>query len=134
MRAGDRVGQLDHLAVGALGVAEHGDVEAGGAEPGDGAGAVVPDRARRSGARASSAGLLPGRRDEAGDLAAVLGAVADRVDRRSLSAQVVVDDDAAAHLEPGPPGQRGRRAAAGSEHDQVGVEREAVVERAGRRR
>ena len=48
--AGDRVRHLDDLALGALRVAEHGDVEVGGAQPGDGAGAVVRGRPRRPGA------------------------------------------------------------------------------------
>ena len=41
VRADDRVGHLDDLALGLQRVAQHGDVQAGGAQPGDGAAAVV---------------------------------------------------------------------------------------------
>ena len=49
---------------------------------------------------ASTDGVLPGGRDQAVDLAAVLGALADRVDVGVVGAQLVVDDDAALHLQP----------------------------------
>ena len=127
VRADDRVGHLDDLALGALGVAEHGHVEVGGAQPGHRAGPVVGD-VRTGQVRGQQAGLLPRRRHEPGDLVAVLGAVADGVHVRVAGAQVVVDDHPAAYVEPGPAGQRGGRSPAGGEHDQVGREHVAVVE------
>ena len=120
--ADDRVGHLDDLALGALGVAEDGDVEVGGAEPGDAAAARVGDVVAGQ-VGGDQPGLLPGGRDEAGGAAVVLGAVADGVDARVVDgAQPVVDDDAAAHGQPGAAGQRGGRPAPGGEHDQVGLE------------
>ena len=71
-------------------------------------------------------GVLPGRRDQAVDLAAVLGALADRVDVGVVGAQLVVDDDAALHLQPGPDGDVGARPDAGGDDQQVGLELPAV--------
>ncbi len=128
MRPEHGVGDLDDLAVGVLGVAEHGHVQSGRPEAGHGAAAVVR-RVAAGEPVGQDPGLLPRRRDEPGGPATVLGAVADRVDRRVVDrGEPVVDDDAASDGEAGAAGQGGGGATAGGEHEQVGVEREPVVE------
>ena len=128
MRPEHGVGDFDDLAVGALGVAEHSHVQSGRPEAGHGAAAVVR-RVAAGEPVGQDPGLLPCRRDEPGGPATVLGAVADRVDRRVVDrGQPVVDDDASSHGEAGSAGQGGGGTAAGGEHHQVGVQREPVVE------
>ena len=128
VRPGDRVGHLDDLAVGPLGLAEHGDVQAGGTQPRDdprpGVRRVVAGQAV-----GQHLGLLPGRRHEAGGPPGVLGAVADRVDPPvGDRLEVPAVDDAAATGQPSLASQCGRGPTSGGEHDQVGVQGEAVVE------
>ncbi len=127
VRADHGVGDLHDLALGPMGVAEHGHVEVGGPQPGHGPGAVVADR-RPGQVPSEQRGLLPGRRHETGDLAAVLGAVADRVHVRVAGAQLVVDDHPAPYVEARPAGQRRGRPAAGGEDDEVSGQHDAVVE------
>nr|BFE75725.1 hypothetical protein GCM10020092_090260 [Actinoplanes digitatis] len=56
-------------------------------------------------------GLLPQRGDQPVRLAAVLGTLADRVDVRLVrAAQLVIDDDAALHVQAAAFGQRRARA------------------------
>jgi hypothetical protein len=71
-------------------------------------------------------GLLPSGRDQAVDLAAVLGALADRVDVGIVGAQLVVDDDAPLDLEPGSDRDVGVGPHAGGNDEEVGLDLPAV--------
>ena len=106
---GDRVGHLHDLTGRVLGVAEPRDVQVGGAEPRDGAGAGVRRPPAGQHVREDHR-LLPGGRHEPRGPAVVLGAVPQRGDpvvghRREPR----VHDDAATHEQPGPAGEGGGR-------------------------
>ena len=70
--------------------------------------------------RGAHFGLLPERRDQAEDLAAMLDAFADRVDIGIAGAHVVTDDDAAVDIEPGGARQVDIGADADRQHDEIG--------------
>ncbi|CAM5737826.1 hypothetical protein STENM223S_06336 [Streptomyces tendae] len=141
------VRELHDVVAGAgIGLAERGEVEGGGVrpaegaagpggpgsgegEPGQGAGAgVVPGSgAVRREQPGQHAGLLQGGRGQPVHASRVLGAVADGTDVRVRGAQLVVDEDALADVEPRLPGQPGPRPDPAGEHDQVGAEGVAVA-------
>src|SRR5690606_28883445 len=104
------VAEPDHLGVvlGEPGLPHRGELDPGGLEPGDGAGAGVPGGGVGPGDQAGDhGGLLPGGGDQAVHGPGVLAALADRVDRRVVGAQLVVDDDAPVDLEAGGAGEPG---------------------------
>ena len=129
--AAARLGVGDDLVVGvaALLLAHDGEVDAHHLELRRGARAFVdlvldaagqPIGERRR--------LLPQRRHQAVDHAAVLGALADGADGRVGGGHAVVDDDAALDLEAGRLRQRDVRADAGGDDQQVALEARAVLE------
>ena len=74
-------------------------------------------------------GLLPERRDQAVDPAAVLRALADDIDVGVVDrAHVVVDHDGALDGQPAAHADLGVGLDAGGDHDHVAVERRAVLE------
>ena len=71
--------------------------------------------------------LFPERRDEAVQLTPVLGALADRVDPvRALAREIVADEDAAFHRQPGRLGELDVRTDACGDDDHVAGECRAV--------
>ena len=131
VHAAPRLGVGDDLVVGvaALLLAHDGEVDAHHLELRRGARAFVD---LVLGAPGQPIGehrrLLPQRRHQAVDHAAVLGALADRADGRVGGGHAVVDDDAALDREAGRLRQRHVRADAGGDDQQVALQARAVLE------
>lgn len=133
VRAAGGVGELHDVVTGQrLGLAERREVERPGlvrqGQPGEGAGARVGAPPPGQQVLGEGVGLFDGRGREPVDAARVLGAVPDRADTGVRRAQLVVDDDPLAHVEPGRRRETGPGAHPAREDRQISAEDIAVGE------